>query len=371
MRLPFRREPLISVVVPVYDVAPYLPACLDSILGQNHRSLDVVVVDDGSTDESGRIADEYAARDSRVRVEHVPNGGLGAARNTGLRLARGDFLAFADSDDVVPRDAYRRLLRALQRGAGKGADFATGNVARLEDGRTVGLPWMDRMHTPFVGPIDQRPELMGDVFAWNKLFRRDFWESAGLSWPERIRYEDQPTTTQAYVRARAVAVLPEVVYHWRIRGDGSAITEKRNTFADLDDRFETKAMSLATVRAEASAEVAEEFLTKVLPGDMWRYFLVIPGADDDWWGLLVAMVRELWGERSLLDSDLAPVHRLTGWLVTQGRRGDAELVMRHLAELDGRPVARVDGPDGPRLDIPGLDPADIDPAALALRPHEV
>lgn len=371
MRLPFRHEPMISVVVPVYDVAAYLPACLDSILGQSHRALDVVVVDDGSTDASGRIADEYAARDDRIRVEHIANGGLGAARNVGMRLARGDFLAFADSDDVVPRDAYRRLLRALQRGRGQEADFVTGNVVRLEDGRTVPLPWMDRMHTPYVGPIGGRPELMGDVFAWNKLFRRGFWESAGLSWPERTRYEDQPATTEAYVRARSVAVLPEVVYQWRIRGDGSAITEMRGTVTDLRDRWTTKQMSLDTVRRLGTPELADAFLVRVLPGDMWRYFLVVPGAEDAWWELLVGMVRALWGERRLLDSELPPVHRLTGWLVGQDRRADADLVMRHLADLDGRPLARTDGPDGPRLDVPGLDTSGIDPAALTLRPHEV
>ena len=367
MPLRLRRQPLISVIVPVYDVAPYLPACLDSVLAQRHRELDVVVVDDGSTDGSGEIADRYAARDDRVRVEHVANGGLGAARNVGLRLARGEYLAFADSDDVVPPDAYALLLRALKR---SDAELATGNVVRLEGDRTVPLPWMDRMHTPFVGPVGERPQLLGDVFAWNKLFRRDFWEAAGLRWPERIRYEDQPATTEAYVRARAVAVLPEVVYQWRVRGDGTAITEMRATVDDLQDRWTTKQMALDAVRAHGSREVEEVLLAKVLPGDLWRYFLLVPGADDEWWHLLVEMVRALWGERSVLDSDLAPVHRLTGWLVTQDRRADAELVMRHLAGLDGRPVARVAGPDGLRLDVPGLDPTTVEPAALALRPHE-
>ncbi|WP_435770415.1 glycosyltransferase family 2 protein [Nocardioides sp. SYSU DS0651] len=367
MPLRLRRQPLISVIVPVYDVASYLPACLDSLLAQRHRELDVVVVDDGSTDGSGALADQYAARDDRVRVVHVPNGGLGAARNTGLRHARGDYLAFADSDDVVPPDALAVLLRALRR---SDADFATGGVVRLEAGRTVPMPWLDRMHTPFVGPITQRPGLLGDVFAWNKLFRRGFWEREGLQWPERIRYEDQPTTTEAYVRARAVAVVPDVVYQWRIRGDGSAITEMRSTVADLRDRWTTKQLALESVRRHGSADLERVFRVQVLPGDLWRYFLLVPEADDEWWRLLVAMVRDLWGDGSLVDSDLAPVHRLTGWLVSQDRRADAELVIRHLAGLAGRPVARVPGADGPRLDVPGLDPATVDAAALALRPHE-
>lgn len=103
MALLRRSEPLVSVVVPAYDVAAYLPACLDSLLAQTHRNLEVVVVDDGSPDDSGAIAEEYAGRDPRVRVVHIVNRGLGGARNEGLRHVRGDVIGFADSDDVVPR----------------------------------------------------------------------------------------------------------------------------------------------------------------------------------------------------------------------------------------------------------------------------
>jgi hypothetical protein len=102
-----RRSPsLLSVVVPAYDVAAYLPACLDSVLAQadtlGRTGLEVVIVDDGSPDDVGAIADSYAARDPRVRAVHIDNRGLGAARNEGLRHVTGDLLAFADSDDVVP-----------------------------------------------------------------------------------------------------------------------------------------------------------------------------------------------------------------------------------------------------------------------------
>src|SRR4051794_7057293 len=139
-----RRAPRVSVVVPVYDVEAYLPATLDSVLGQAGVDLQVVVVDDGSTDGSGAIADGYAARDPRVRVVHTTNHGLGAARNEGLAHATGDLLAFADSDDVVPPGAYAALLRPLQR---SGADFVTGSVARWDGSNGLSeLPWMRRLH---------------------------------------------------------------------------------------------------------------------------------------------------------------------------------------------------------------------------------
>lgn len=365
-----RSEPVISVVVPAYDVEDYLPACLDSILGQSHTALDVVVVDDGSPDDSGRIAESYAARDPRVRVVHIENRGLGGARNEGVRHARGDVLAFADSDDVVPPGAYEALLRQLRR---TGADLVTGDVARLVGEEAQRIRWMRKLHQDRAALfLEQRPELLGDVFAWNKLYDREFWDAAGLSWPERIRYEDQPTLTRAYTRARLIGIVPDVVYHWRIRDDGTSITQQRASIADLEDRWTTKRMSLETVHQFGSTKVTQVFLDRVLPGDLWRYFLQIPGADDAWWQLLVAGVREFWGSRrSLTHSILPPAHRLTGWLVEQGRREDAALVMEHVASLGGKPLARVRLPNGEvRVDVPGLDARSVDRAALLVREEE-
>ncbi|WP_228941605.1 glycosyltransferase family 2 protein [Nocardioides sp. Leaf374] len=374
---------MISVVVPVHDVAAYLPACLDSILAQSHRALEVVVVDDGSTDGSGAVADAYAEQDARVRVVHQANQGLGAARNAGLAHATGPLLAFADSDDVVPPDAYATMLEALRR---DDSDLVTGSVARWEDGRLTEPPWMRRLHRErrALG-IAELPELMGDVFAWNKLWSRAFWDTAGLTWPEGVRYEDQPTLTRAYLAARRISVLPEVVYHWRIRTDGSSITQQRSSLADLTDRWSTKRDSLRSVEqwaadapAATGGEVVDVMRDRVLAGDLHRYFTEIPGCDDAWWELLRSGVLSLWGAgapggrgpSSLTASGLPPVHRLTGWLVEQGRRADAAAVMAWMAEHPG-PAPRTSGPDGARLALPVLDPASLDPSAVALRAHEV
>jgi glycosyltransferase involved in cell wall biosynthesis len=367
-----RSGPLLSVIVPTYEVAAYLPACLDSILGQDHRELEVVVVDDGSPDESGDIAERYAARDSRVRVVRTANQGLGAARNEGLRHSSGAYLGFVDSDDVLPAAAFSTLVRSLER---SGSDLVTGSIVRWEGSGLVEPPWMRRLHNPARLGITapEHPEILGDVFAWNKVYRRAAWDAAGLGWPEGIRYEDQPTTTRAYLAARAFDVLPEVVYRWRIRSDGSSITQQRSSVRDLTDRFVTKRMSLATVDEYVAGggdlRVREVFLERVLAGDLHRYFTEIPGCSDEWWTLLRDGIRDLWHDRSLTQCGLPPVHRLTGWLVEQDRRVDAAAVMSYVAALD-RPVDRVVGPDGTRIDVPVIDAASVDPAALALRPHE-
>lgn len=372
MKFGRRRTPLVSVVVPVYDVEDYLTETLDSVLASTYPALEVVVVDDGSTDGSGALADEHGARDARVRVVHTENRGLGAARNEGLRHARGELVTFADSDDVVPPDAYAVLARQLHR---TGCDFVTGSIARWTPGadRPLVEPrWMKRLHQHRAAlMIEQLPEILGDVFAWNKLFRREFWDGAGLAWVEGHRYEDQPTTTEAYLRARRFGVVPEIVYHWRIRTEGTSITQQRGTLADLEDRWLTKRMSLASVEAYGSTKVSRIFTERVLPGDLPVYFVAIPHADDAWWELLRSGLCDVFGDRSLVHSTLPPVHRLTGWLVEQGRRDDAAHVMRTVAGLGpGERVPRVADGRGPRIDVPGLDPSSIDHAALALRDGE-
>jgi len=360
--------PLVSVIVPAYDVAAYLPACLDSLLAQTHRHLEIIVVDDGSPDDCGAIADAYAGREDRVQVVHIENRGLGGARNEGVRHATGRYVTFADSDDVVPPTAYAVLLRQLRR---TGSDFVTGSIARWEDGQLNEPPWMRRLHRQRSALIiDQHPEILGDVFAWNKMFRTDFYNDAALSWPEGVRYEDQPTTTQAYLRARRFASVPDVVYHWRIRSDGSSITQQRSSLADLADRWATKQMALASVLAYGSEKVSTVFRDRVLAGDLHRYFVEIPGCADAWWELLRTGVVAMWGEhRSLTSSGLLPIHRLVGYLVEQGRREEAARVMSFA--LTGGKATLVRTPDGVRIDVAVLDASSVPFGALALRDHEL
>ena len=103
-------NPLISVIVPVYKVEEYLARCVDSILGQTYRNLEILLVDDGSPDRCGVMCDEYASRDSRIRVIHKENGGLSSARNAAIDAARGEYIGFVDSDDWIEPETYEALL---------------------------------------------------------------------------------------------------------------------------------------------------------------------------------------------------------------------------------------------------------------------
>ena len=106
-------EPLISVIVPVYNTKDYLVRCVDSICAQTYRNLELLLVDDGSTDGTGRLCEELAEKDSRIRVFHQENGGSSSARNLGIRNAAGGYLGFVDSDDYIEPDMYEKLLRVM------------------------------------------------------------------------------------------------------------------------------------------------------------------------------------------------------------------------------------------------------------------
>ncbi|MFH9211111.1 bifunctional glycosyltransferase/CDP-glycerol:glycerophosphate glycerophosphotransferase [Streptomyces globisporus] len=229
------KPPLLSVVVPVHNVEAYLEDCLRSVAEQTLDAIEVVMVDDGSTDASGRIAAEFAARDERFRLVRQPNAGLSAARNTGVRHTTPTvpYLAFADSDDIVVHDAYERMTAVLE---SSGSDLVTGNVWRLT-GQGRQQAWQYRWLT---GPqsrthITRDQRLLADRVAWNKVFRRSFWDAHGFAFPEGRLYEDTPVMIPAHYLAGSVDVLAEHVYYWRVR-EGS-ITRRRTDVTGVRDRI--------------------------------------------------------------------------------------------------------------------------------------
>ncbi|MFI6762775.1 glycosyltransferase [Micromonospora sp. NPDC050417] len=229
---------LLTVVVPIYNVSGYLVDCLDSIAGQTYPDLDVVLVDDGSTDDSGELAERYVAANSRFRLIRQENRGLGAARNTGIDAAAGEYLTFVDSDDLLPPYALELLVGALEQ---TGSDFASGNVALLTSRGLRQSPLHRGTHrfTVLRTNLRSRRNLVYDRLACNKVFRRSFWEKHGLRFPEGVRYEDIPLTVPAYALADTVDVLDLPVYYWRQREPGAelSITQRQHEVRNLVDRF--------------------------------------------------------------------------------------------------------------------------------------
>ncbi|MGW1549149.1 glycosyltransferase family 2 protein, partial [Streptomyces sp. NPDC002346] len=228
-------KPRLSVVVPVHNVEEYLEPCLRSVAEQSVDAIEVVLVDDGSTDGSTAIAEAFAAHDQRFRYVRQPNAGLSAARNTGVRHTTPGvpYLAFADSDDIVVHDAYERMLASLE---STGSDLATGNVWRLtEQGRQQAWQYRWLTGTRARTHISRDPRLLADRVAWNKVFRRSFWDRHAFAFPEGKLYEDTPVMIPAHFLAGSVDVLHEHVYYWRVR-EGS-ITRRRTDVKGVRDRI--------------------------------------------------------------------------------------------------------------------------------------
>ncbi len=227
--------PLLSVVVPFYDVQDYIGACLESLRVQTLTDLEVILVDDGSRDGSLAIAEAYVARDARFRLVRQDNQGLGPARNTGTAHATGRYLTFVDSDDLVAPRAYSRLVGSLE---ATGSDFAAGNAYRFSTARGAYQSWTHEIPfatTRLATTIDAFPDLMRDRMVWNKVYRRAFWDAEGFTFPA-IRYEDYPVTLPAYLRARSVDVLADHVYYWRDRESGDSITQQTFRLDNVRDR---------------------------------------------------------------------------------------------------------------------------------------
>jgi CDP-glycerol glycerophosphotransferase len=316
---------VVSVIVPIYNVAPYLPFCLDSILEQEREcQLDVVLVDDGSTDASASIAETYAEKHASVRLIRQANGGLGHARNVGARHAAGDFLTFVDSDDVVPKGAYGAMMRAL---SDPDIDFASGNVLRLRGRHTNASNSHQESHARNLRSthVSEHTALLWDLGAWNKIFRRRFWEEHELTFPEGVLYEEQESMTRCHLLARRVAVLKQVCYYWRVRTEWPpSITQRRYELRNLRDRFAAILSIFPTLDRYATLPVRRAFEHKILTNDIPLYVRQYQLTDsEEYRRMLIDYVKQVLGlcaDESL--DRIKSVDRTRYWLIRQSRESE-------------------------------------------------
>lgn len=249
LRMQKQSEPLVSIIVPVYNAEKYLRYCLDSIVAQSHLNLDIILVNDGSTDSSAAICDEYADADSRIRVIHQTNGGISKAQNAGLDAARGQYIAFSDNDDILDRNNIKYLLHALEK---TGADMSKARwkqfgVSQLEqvaqDART-GAPTPDKV-TVFTDPLRayqtvfcKSLRILGNLLGknteakyfneanWCRLYRRELWDD--IRFPEGMYAQDVMVAGQLYMRMKKVVDINITLYNW-LQSSGSVTHKERSS----------------------------------------------------------------------------------------------------------------------------------------------
>lgn len=211
----------ISVIIPVYNIQQHLRECLDSVLGQSYLHLQVICVDDGSTDESPAILAQYAQKDPRVQVIRQQNAGPGAARNTGLEAATGEYVIFLDSDDWFEPDFLEKMVDTAVR---EGADVAICRAVEFDtnSGRELPSEWMmKKQYLP--GKLAFAPQEMADHLfqftygmPWDKFYRRELLTTSGIRYPALKNSEDLAFVYPTLLAAKRIAVVDEVLIHHRI-----------------------------------------------------------------------------------------------------------------------------------------------------------
>lgn len=226
-------ECCISVIIPVYNVYPFLSEALDSVVNQSYPNLEIILVDDGSTDGSGNVCDTYASADERIKIIHQENKGLSTARNVGLNMATGDAVVFLDSDDKYHQDYVKNMLVAMVL---EKADLVVCKFATSETSKKMEFGRKDVAH-PLIGKgIYGRKECLCELVnnrinnsVWNKMYKRKLWD--GIRFPDGHIYEDLDTTFRIINKCDRVCVIEEILYLYRKR-NGSIInsvsTEKIN-----------------------------------------------------------------------------------------------------------------------------------------------
>ncbi len=259
------QKDLISVIVTAYNIAAYIERGVGSVCAQTYRNLEIIVVDDGSTDDTGVICDRLAAKDSRVQVIHKENGGPAEARNRGIAIAKGSYIGFVDGDDWIDPDMYEKMLGALQE---QGADLAICRYRQVYKTHTEDAS-VDRA-VLFQGQealqyyVQETKEYAIQNAAWNKLYKKEIL--TGIAFPVGKWYEDIMFATMALARAECCIYLDTACYNYIIDREGSIMNTQINprTFTDQIPAYYEKTAFLKGLGRQDLADIHDYFFYKRL-----------------------------------------------------------------------------------------------------------
>ncbi len=224
---------LFSVIVPVYHVEEFLPRCVDSIINQTYKDIEIILVDDGSNDNCPEMCDNYAKADGRIKVIHKKNGGLSDARNAGLDIATGDYIIFVDSDDYIEKETCQKVYEHIK----AKPDIIIGDA--IVEGGTNRLK-----HISFSGELSGKEYLClalnaghAPMATWLNIYKNTFLKNNGLRFKYGILHEDEEFTPKAFLKAQSVVRADINFYHYVIRND--SITTKKDKKKNLTDYYDT------------------------------------------------------------------------------------------------------------------------------------
>lgn len=239
---------LVSIVVPIYNVEDYLRECIDSILEQTYKNIEIILVNDGSQDNCGKICDEYGKRDRRIKVIHKKNGGLSDARNTGINEATGKYIAFVDSDDYVEKKYIELLYKAIK---DNNTQISQCGIFRIDNEKKLLGEFKYNYNV-----VNNSRNMMIDVYngkwenivVWNKLYLKSLFDN--IKFPKGKIHEDEFTTYKIYYSVDKVSIIKQSLYNYRknensITGNNynikrldvlEALNERKNFFYSIGDK---------------------------------------------------------------------------------------------------------------------------------------
>ncbi|WP_030917769.1 bifunctional glycosyltransferase/CDP-glycerol:glycerophosphate glycerophosphotransferase [Streptomyces sp. NRRL B-24720] len=314
----------ISIVIGAFNASATLGRALESAVRQTHPQIEVIVVDDASTDGTLAVAQEYAARDPRVRiVERRRNsGGVGAPRNNGIAVATGHYLMFLDADDELPHKACESLLESA---LATGADITAGRALRVnlaKDEITIWQPQLYGTDRTVTGGLRAMPELFEDPITAAKLYRLDFLLDQGIRFPEEVFFEDTYFSTVAWYCARSVTLLATPVYRWiwERETDAPSITNRRGELRSIRDRVLVHQYADAFLVRNGAQDLLAHKAAKFLSHDLRLYTPELRAGDEAFRKGFAALVAPYLRTLPLDVYDLCgPLERVRAFSLMHGR----------------------------------------------------
>lgn len=257
---------MISVIVPVYNVEEYLEECLNSILNQTYKNLEIILIDDGSTDKSGEICDSYEKLDKRVRVIHKVNGGLSSARNHGLKIANGEYISFVDSDDYIDIYTYEKAINCMLKYDCDIVEFKICGRGIISEKKVIEMDKNEVMYKHISSDYEYP-----NVAVWNKLYKGNLIKN--LRFPEGKIHEDYMFQCVALKNSVKYIFLNESLYYYRIREN--SITHANFSVKDFDklNIYKERTNYIRSFDDEylVSLSIAEEFV--ILFSLYWKAYI--------------------------------------------------------------------------------------------------
>lgn len=230
----------VSIIVTIYNAAAYMRECLDSLANQTLKEIEVFMINDGSTDESEKIAEEYAINYENFYIVNKEHGGNGQSKNYGVSFAKGEYIAFLNCNDYISNETYEKLYAMSKDGT---VDIVTGNVVRIDENGEGASFLHEKVFKETLEDthITKNTALIYDTFIGNKIFRKEFWDKNQIKFIEHIVDEDIPVVIPAFFNANSTAILSDNVYYWRA-DKNSIIGEKMNISEFIDRLYAIEAV---------------------------------------------------------------------------------------------------------------------------------